>query len=138
MAKAWTESPRRVRFSQIDTNFPFNRFCTNLFKLTRQQASLIMQIRTGHIPLNKHLQRITKADSDKCPKCNIGPGDNPVVKSVNHFVFDCTAHEVARRELIAKISRRHFNLLDIMTSTDNMKALVTYINRTQRFKDEQG
>ena len=136
--KTWTESPRRVRFSQIDANFPFNRFRTNLFKLTRQQASLIMQIRTGHIPLNKHLRRIMKADSDKCPKCNTRPGDNPVVESVNHFVFDCTAHEVARRELIAKTGRRHFNLSDIMTSTDNMKALVMYINRTRRLKDEQG
>ena len=51
-ATLWSNSPRKDRFSQIDADFPFNGFHKKLFMLMRKQTSLIMQIRTGHIPLN--------------------------------------------------------------------------------------
>jgi hypothetical protein len=62
--KLWEDSPRKDRFSQID--FPFNKFRKKLFKLSRNQSSLMMQLRTGHIPLNVHLRRIGKVESDRC------------------------------------------------------------------------
>ena len=37
--------------------------------------------------------------------------------------------------IIGKIGMIHFNLTDIMADTDCMKALTTFINRTQRLKD---
>jgi hypothetical protein len=50
--KVWDNSPRKDRFSRVDSDFPFSKFRKNLFKLTRKQASYIMQLRTGHIALN--------------------------------------------------------------------------------------
>ena len=56
-AKIWTESPRKERFSRIDPDFPFNKFRKKLFKLSRNQSSLIMQLRTGHMPLIFYLNK---------------------------------------------------------------------------------
>jgi hypothetical protein len=133
--KIWNDSPRKERFSRIDPDFPFNKFRKKLFKLSRNQSSLIMQLRTGHIPLNVHLRRIAKADSDKCTRCAGMPGVNQVPETVGHFLFDCQAHDEARQDLIAKIGRRQLSLAKIMKTTDRMKAIVTFINRTGRFKD---
>jgi len=133
--KLWADSPRKDRFSRIDPDFPFNKFRKKLFKLSRNQTSLIMQLRTGHIPLNYYLHRIGKADSNKCAKCNEIPGVLQVTETINHFLFDCRAHDEARQSLIAKIGRSHLSLQKIMKNADYMKALVTFINRTGRFKD---
>jgi ribonuclease HI len=128
----WEESPRRLSFSQIDPNFPFNRFRKLLFTLSRKQASTIMQIRTGHIPLNKYLKRIGKSETDECQGCNAA-----AIETVNHFMFVCPAYDVARQELVDKIGRNHLSLVDLMETTDNAKALVTYINRTRRLRPEE-
>ena len=136
-AKMWDSSPRKDRFAQTNPdNFPFVSFRKRLFKLTRKQASLIMQIRTGHIPLNYYLRRIGKTDSDKCQKCDVGPNNVQTTETINHYIFECQAHTEARQDLIAKIGRSRFTIPKIMKNTDYMKALVTYINRTGRFEED--
>ena len=79
--------------------------------------------------------RIGKTDSDKCTKCNEDPENIQVTETINHFLFDCQAFDIARQALTAKIGRNYLSLSKIMKSTDKMKALVTYINRTGCFKD---
>ena len=133
--RMWSVSPRKDRFSRIDPDFPFNKFRKRLFKLTRNQSSLIMQLRTGHIPLNFYLHRIGKVDSDSCLKCRENPINAEVSETINHYLFDCQAYDEARQGLIAKIGRSQLSLPKIMKSTDKMKALVTFINRSGRFKD---
>ena len=135
--RMWSDSPRKVRFSRIDPEFPFNKFRKMLFKLTRSQASLIMQLRTGHFPLNFYLFRIGKTDTDKCTKCLENPVVNAqVTETINHYLFDCPAYHLARQALIAKIGRNQLSLSKIMKNTDRMKALATFINRSGRFKDD--
>jgi ribonuclease HI len=126
----WDDSPRKNRFSQIDPEFPFNKFRKRLFNLTRKQTSMIMQLRTGHFPLNYYLHRINKVDSDRCTNCQ--EDDGLATETINHFLFVCPAHDEARDDLIDKIGREHFNLIAIMKDANNMKSLVTYINRTGR------
>ena len=134
-AKMWSETPRKDKFSRIDPNFPFNQFRKKLFKLTRNQASLIMQLRTGHIPLNFYLHRIGKIDTDKCTKCLEGPANLQITETINHYLFECQAYDEARQVLTTEIGRRQLSLSKIMKSTDNLKSLVTFINRSGRFKD---
>jgi ribonuclease HI/endonuclease/exonuclease/phosphatase family metal-dependent hydrolase len=129
----WTNSPRKNRFAQLDPEFPFNKFRKRSYKLTRKQASIIMQLRTGHVPLNFYLFRINKTDSDRCIRCNEDEANEQEVETINHFIFNCTAHYEARTDLIAKIGRNRFNLSSIMKDADLMKSLVTFINRTGRF-----
>ena len=135
--RMWSDSPRKARFSRIDPEFPFNKFRKKLFKLTRSQASLIMQLRTGHFPLNFYLFRIGKTDSDKCTKCLENPVINAqVTETISHYLFECPAYYLARQALTAKIGRNHLSLSKIMKNTDSMKALATFINRSGRFKDD--
>jgi hypothetical protein len=133
--KIWSNSPRKERFALIDPDFPFNNFRKRLFTLARNQASLVMQIRTEHIPLNYYLRRIGKVDSDKCLKCDEHPNIAQVKETINHFIFECQEYHDARQSLIAKVGRSHFTLPKLMKNADHMKALVTYINRTQRFTE---
>ena len=133
--KIWKESPRKDRFSRINSNFPFIKFRKKLFSLSRKQASLIMQLRTGHIPLNNYLKRIGKIDSDKCLKCAEDPINMQIVETVGHFLFECQAYEEEREELIDKTGRSQLSLAKIMKNVDKIKALATFVNRTGRFKE---
>lgn len=63
------DSPRYPLLKKIDDGTPSNRFQKLIAGLPRNQASLLMQLRTGHAPLNKHLHRIKSADSPLCPAC---------------------------------------------------------------------
>jgi hypothetical protein len=130
--KVWDGSPSKDRFSRLDPNFPFNSFRKRLFQLTRRQSSTIMQLRTGHIPLNFYLKRISKADYDRCSKCFEGPDHVQVPETINHFLFECQAYDEFRRELIAKIGRSRLSLIKIMKNTNYMKALVTYLHQPDR------
>ena len=112
--KMWSHSPRKDRFVLTDPDFPFNKFRTRLFKLARNQASLIMQIRTGHIPLNFYLRRIGKIDSDKCLKCDGHPDNAQPKESINHFIFECQEYHEARQSLVAKVGRSRFTMPKIM------------------------
>lgn len=131
----WSSSPRRNRIANMGGNFPFSSFRKSYFKLTRPQSSRILQVRSNHIPLNAHLHRIGKSDTDKCPNCNNEHEAHHPSETVNHFIFECPKYDEARSSLIDKIGRRFFHLSFIMSNTDNMKALATYINRTGRFKN---
>lgn len=55
-------------------------------ELPHRQASVCMQLRTGHIGLNKHLHRIGKAESPYCPVCK------KVEETVQHYLFGCPAY----------------------------------------------
>ena len=134
-ATLWDSSPRKPRVAQFGDVFPFSTFLKRLNGLTRKQSSIILQLRCGHFPLNSYLHRINKTDSDTCTACEDAHGGFSSPETINHFIFDCKAYAGARNELIAKIGRRHFNFLDIMSEADRMKALITFINRTGRFRD---
>jgi hypothetical protein len=130
----WNSSPRKPRITQFGGSFPFSKFMTSLYSLTRKQSSIILQLRCGHIPLNAYLNRINKSDTDRCPACDlIDPGNSPR-ETVNHFLFDCPAHEVAREEFTDKLDGNQLQLSDIMTDADRMKDLVTFVNRTRRLR----
>ena len=127
---AWLSSPRERRLKEIDSTLPFSKFWQRQYDLTREQASLLMQVRSGHIPLNSYLFRIGKADSKYCSKCN----DGPEVESVNHFIFECAAYANQRWTLTRIIGYDNLNLHDIMLTMKNMKALALFIDKTGRFK----
>ena len=75
-------------------------FCKRFFTLTRNQASIIMQLQTRHIPINNYLEKIGKINSKNCNECNANNPENPIVESINHFLFECPAHEHFRWDLI--------------------------------------
>ena len=52
--------------------------------LRRDEQALIFRLRTKHVPLNNHLNRIKKDHSSQCPLCR-APNE-----TVEHHLFDCT------------------------------------------------
>jgi hypothetical protein len=131
---AWEESDRSRRLEEIDDSFPFNAFRKRAYQLTRSQASLMVQIRCGHLPLNSYLHKIGRSATDLCQACLDGEDNLRCRETVRHFLFECRSFEEEREEMIRKITRRRFNLHDIMADTIYMKVLAAFVNKTGRFK----
>ena len=132
----WTQSPRMSRFSeQIDEDFPFTKYRKLRNGLTREQASVVMQIRCGHIPLNAYLHRIGKSASRMCQKCN--NGEEGVPETVNHFVFECPAYTEKHRTMENVTGTGQTDLKVIMKDLKKLKALTAYVNQTKRFTQQE-
>jgi hypothetical protein len=92
----WTSSARYRKFQNIDpwTSAPaLNRLLSNL---PRNESSLLVQLRTGHGPLNAHLARIRSTDSPLCPRCHTEP------ETAKHVLLYCTHYSDARHTLRTK------------------------------------
>ena len=100
--KTWETSRRSQRLNLIDDNFPFNSFRKRTYMLTRNQASLMTQIRSGHFPLNSYLFKIDRSDTDRCQSCRVEGSAIQHKETVKHYIFECTAYRRERAELISK------------------------------------
>jgi ribonuclease HI len=83
---AFAKSPRFARMHKIDPSMPSPQYLNSIASLPRRHASVITQLLTGHVLLNRHLHKIGKSTSPKCPSC---PDRD---ESVHHFLLVCPAH----------------------------------------------
>ena len=134
-ASRWEDSPRKPRFDKIDPNFPFNKFRKVGDQLNRAQSSMLVQVRTGHIPLNVRLHRMNKLGTDKCPNCQDTRGEERARETVEHYLFECRAYQVERRELLTTLTTDHPDIAELTNDLSHAKALLKYIARTGRFKN---
>ena len=135
--REWLKSPRRRRFEMIDDTFPFSGFRRRQNKLSRAHSSLMVQIRSGHLPLNLYLHRIGKTDSKQCQACRTNDEEETPTENVTHFLYDCPAYANQRSTLFRKIGAANIAIRDIMLQTKSMKALAQYIITTGRFPNSQ-
>ncbi|THU80649.1 hypothetical protein K435DRAFT_695264, partial [Dendrothele bispora CBS 962.96] len=94
--------------------------------LSRKQTSLLVQLRTGHIPLHDYLHRFQKVDLPTCPCCNMAN------ETVFHFLFQCTAHRRARDRLRSQVGRRNMATKYLFTSRSLLNPLFEFINASRR------
>ena len=134
---AWTASPRFARFQHIDTSFPFNKFRKISSVLSRAQTSLLIQLRTGHIPLNSYLHRIKKSDTRRCANC-WDAGRGSIIETVIHYLFECQAYAVERYDMDRALGRSSRDLKGILASLDKIKELLKFVGRTSIFKTTLG
>ncbi|KAJ3897958.1 hypothetical protein F5879DRAFT_761292, partial [Lentinula edodes] len=87
----------------------------------------LTQLRTGHIPLQRHLHRIGKADSPTCPCCKHGN------KTVMHYLFECCAHRQARGRLQRKLANDQWSIGSLLSTKSSLPHLFRYINDTKHF-----
>ena len=87
------ESPRCPRIQKIDPSMLLLRFRKTMSQLLRHQAILLVQFRRGHVPMQKYLYRIGKAESSKCPTCKTDD------KTVHHLLLMCPAYMEQRKQL---------------------------------------
>ncbi|TEB16659.1 hypothetical protein FA13DRAFT_1582165, partial [Coprinellus micaceus] len=88
----------------------------------------LTQIRTGRLPLNDHLCKIKKADTDKCEKCNRGRRE-----TVQHFLFECQEYKILRSKMDQAHKKAKRNLKMIFQSEQHTKILLRYVVNTRRF-----
>ena len=100
--------------------------------LTRAQASVLMQLRTGHAPLNAFLHRIGKIDSPRCLAC-LG-GD----ETVHHFLFDCPGHAHARHSLARKLGRLSKSVWHLLGDWRAFRTVLKFVGETRCFKETYG
>ncbi|KAH9942979.1 hypothetical protein B0H21DRAFT_656571, partial [Amylocystis lapponica] len=75
-------SPRHAKIFRIDPDLPNNRTFKVLSSLSRQGASLVVQLRSGAVGLNAFLKKIKQAPNALCQLCR-----EP--ETVPHFLFFC-------------------------------------------------
>jgi hypothetical protein len=94
-------------------------------------SDLLIRLRTGHPPLNKHLYDIKASENPGCEACG-----NREDESVRHYLFSCPAYEPARRTLRCKLGTRNAsNIVFLLGKRNALKTLFTYVDQTGRFKD---
>jgi hypothetical protein len=93
------------------------------------QASLLFQLRTEHIPLNKYLHHIKPADTDKCPACS-QTSNQQTVETVRHFLIECPAYNHQQHSLDVKLSRNSRDLKSIFQNEKHTKMLIRYVAHT--------
>ncbi|KAG2069965.1 hypothetical protein BDR04DRAFT_1019957, partial [Suillus decipiens] len=81
------------------------------------------QLRTGHIPLNKHLHRISLAPSPTYPSCQVH------AESVHQ---SCPKYNRQRHALKADLGLKAHQLKNLLNDDDCMKSLFKFIARTNR------
>ncbi|KAF8069986.1 hypothetical protein FPV67DRAFT_1374021, partial [Lyophyllum atratum] len=128
----WTKSPRYKKYEKFDEGFPFTDFRNTSRGFSRRQYSLMIQLRTGHAPLNRHLHTLTVVDSPHCPHC---PGTDETMK---HYLFDCQHHQHARIKLTTALGRDAYAYEVLFGTRDGVIALLDYVNDTERLKDTFG
>ena len=98
---------------------------------SRAQASLVIQLRTGHVPLNVYLHRISKLDQPLCHCQHCGSGD----ETVHHYLFECTAWVHKRWSLGRRMGRASKSLCSLLSTEWGVDEVLKYIGWTRRFKD---
>lgn len=134
-ARAMAELKKSKRYDRIrlvDPKFKPAKYAKDTERLPRAQASILVQLRTGHIGLNQHLHRINKAESPRCEEC--GERD----ETVEHFLVYCSGYKRARRNLRQALGRRAQEVKYLLSNPKAYKALFRYITETYRFKTSYG
>ncbi|EPT00518.1 hypothetical protein FOMPIDRAFT_1122393 [Fomitopsis schrenkii] len=89
-------------------------------------------LRTEHVPLQKYLHRIKKADSPICEQCGTAP------ETVYHYLRECPAYEEQRERLDGDAGEAATQLRTLLNTPRMMKHLFRYIHSTRRFHATYG
>ena len=122
----FTSTERGKRLCRLDPAMPSNKFAALINNLPRRHASVLIQLRTGHIPLNHHLARIKKIDSPACPGCGAR------FETVLHYLLICPAYRPPRRLLEQKVGRRRMKIEHLLTNEKSLPHLFRFLNSTKR------
>jgi len=125
----WVTSPRHARLSKIDAKLPSHAFLHATDDLTRAQASILMQLHTGHAPLNGFLGKVS---SPQCPACQRAE------ETVHHYLFDCPMHAHARHGLVRMLGRLSKSLRHLLRKWHAFRPLLKYVGETGRFRSTYG
>jgi RNase H len=127
-AELFRRSPRAHKLQEIDPLMPLKHFEKMMRDLPHRQATILIQLRTGHVPWNKHLFKIGKANSPLCPGCR-------KEETVHHYLIQCKKYKTARVRMEAKIKRGARSIWTLLSNPLAVPALFQFISETGRLKE---
>lgn len=125
----WEASPRSATLAKIDDEFPMKRFHSLTDDLTREQTSMLIKIRTGHIPLNDYLHKRKRWATDKCAQCTTGRRE-----TWSHFLHECQAYRSERRALQRALGYDSDDAKKIFSKKANVMAILEFVRKTGRLR----
>lgn len=128
----WLASPRHAKLARIDPTMPSKKFTILVAALPRRHASLLFQLRTGHIPLQQHLRHLRKTDSSLCPSCSQQP------ESVRHYLLECPTYQPQRAALVQEIGQAAHSIGTLLSNPKATRPLFKFIHATGRFAATYG
>ena len=123
----WNESIRHERMMWINLEFKHNTFIKLIHNLHQEQASLLFQLRMGHVPLNAYLHKIQKVNLLICPNCL------QYNETVIHYILHCKKYKEERKTLFYKAGRDARNIGKLLSMSELLPYLFWYIKNTCRF-----
>ena len=120
-------SPRCQCLHYIDPSMPSSKFRLDMMDVEHWHTSMLVQLRTGHIPLQKHLYRIGHADSLTCPACQLAE------ETVHHYLMTCPAYNGHWRRLESRLRRAAKSIRVLLANPKAFQDLFRYIRDTRRF-----
>ena len=130
--KIFSTSPRAQIANKINPTLPSTHFQKAVAKLPKRHTSILFQLRTGHVPLNKHLHRISKADQPYCPHCPCQQ------ETVLHFLLKCPHCEIHCAQLRHKLQQKARNIACLLADPKCLKSTLSFIHATGRFRTTHG
>lgn len=128
----WHSSRRSRRMQEIDRGLPSRKYAEHISHLPRRHANLLLQLRTGHVPLQTYFERIGKALTGTCPTCCEAPED------VQHYLLACPTYVLHRAVHFRPLGYSGRKLSVLLNSDDALRPLFAYINATGRFRQVFG
>lgn len=131
--RRWKISPRYLRSCVIDKTLPSKNWLKLITPLSRVQASLLLQLCTSHIGLNKHLHHINKSDTSLCQSCN-----EHTPKTTQHFLFECHRYHQECFTLQRMLHRKATNPSYLLTNPAATIPILKYVHSTRCLKQAFG
>ena len=121
----WKNSERENLLQTIDNSAPSKKYLRLIKGLDHRQASLLFQLRSGHIGLNHHLFHIRKSETPSCPLCQ-----GITVETVKHFLLECPHYACERHELHRKLCCNAGSLSFLLNSPAAVLPLLKFVHST--------
>jgi ribonuclease HI len=132
----WNEECKALhifrRLHAADPTMPSNNFLKIASKCTRPQASLLIQLRTGRIGLNRHLHQLSQADDPFCPHCP------HVEETVRHLLLECPKYWKERLFVQRRLRRKAFDMKTLLSDPKAIHLTLKFVAQTRRLEDSYG
>ena len=129
----WKMSPYYQRTWTINKSTPSKYWPKLVANLLWAQASLIFQLHSRHIGINKYPHCIKHIASPICTNCNNGSA-----KTIQYFLFECTKYSQGRHTLHRSLQHHALNPAYLLFNPDMMLLVLKYIHATRHLEKTFG
>lgn len=123
---AWKRSPRYQKTRDIDKALPGPGFLRMTAKLPRRNTSVLMQLRTGHVPLNGFLHKIGQVPESTCPGCELER------ETVTHYLTACPWYDGPRSKILIHFRQHSISKKVLLSNPKAQKLLHQQDRKVQK------